>query len=132
MREIKCRAWDSVNQKINHSKEFCADKLKELPNDNSLTYSFGQVDYSGELIYELDIVRIIDDNENEVGKFLVVFDDYHLQYSLENFNKDNGISMLPLPFTHFKEKDIVIIGNALENIKTVPEEMIEEYKIVIQ
>ncbi len=110
MREIRFRAWDSVNKETNPPEELIhlkGDITKDLEDTNSclvLMQFTGLKDKNGKEIYEGDIVK------DQFGiKYEVVFNKCCFYGKADPWNGEEDIDLA------HKETEIEVIGNIHEN-----------------
>ena len=122
MREIKFRIWDDILKIMftsqDESNMWKIDALKNgilQPSPNSIVMQYTELkDKNGKDIYEGDIIRSLDSENNEIIHF-VIYDQENARFALENKNKSDFYSPMQISQQWLIKYEKEVIGNIYEN-----------------
>lgn len=122
---FKFRVWlkELIKPRMTYTNGLSINKNQIDDSDNIVMQCTGSKDQNGKLIYEGDIVKMINTEVNFEQVRLVVFKDCAFQFNLPNSMQiDKPLYCWAINYlNHYKYIDLEVIGNIYENPELLEE-----------
>lgn len=122
---FKFRVWlkELIKPRMTYTNGLSINKNQIDDSDNIVMQCTGLKDQNGKLIYEGDIVKMINTEVNFEQVRLVVFKDCAFQFNLPNSMQiDKPLYCWAINYlNHYKHIDLEVIGNIYENPELLEE-----------